>query len=369
MSEVDVVSTYQRIGAVVLRNVISTNELELLRNGVEEVLSCPSRRAQEVSDDFDKEGRFFEDFERWPDCQSLENFVRNTRLSRIGATLMQSSTATLYHDHILVKEPGTTARTPYHQDQPYYDVEGTKTISFWIPLDLINAETSLEVVPSTHSGPWYLPTTFKSGEKKWFPPGSLPECPSFNHQTDILRWTLEPGDAIAFHFLAVHGAPGVSATAPRRRVYSLRLLGDDCTYIPRPWIPSPDLHPILAAFPGGHPPLQPGAALTGPLFPTLFHCPINLQTYPIIGAPSALAGLVGRLRADFLRSGAVVLPRFLTDKALEEMAAEVAAAAPLAFVSRDGHNVYLDSGDPSLPPEHPRNVRVRTVVGSIAYDL
>ena len=31
--------------------------------------------------------------------------------------------------------------------------------------------------------------------------------------------------------------------------------------------------------------------------------------------------------------------------------------------------MYVCSGDPSLPSEHPRNAQVRTVVGSIAYDL
>ena len=51
--------------------------------------------------------------------------------------------------------------------------------------------------------------TFKSKAAKWFPEGCLPECPSNFKDQDVLRYALEPGDVIAFHFLAVHGAPGV----------------------------------------------------------------------------------------------------------------------------------------------------------------
>ena len=32
----------------------------------------------------------------------------------------------LYHEHVLTKEPGTTKRTPWHHDQSYYPIDGTK---------------------------------------------------------------------------------------------------------------------------------------------------------------------------------------------------------------------------------------------------
>jgi len=70
----------------------------------------------------------------------------------------------------------------------------------------------------------------------------------------------------------------------------------------------------------------------------------------------------------FIAEGAVVLPGFLRPSALAVMAAEVAAVQHRAYISDRGHNVYLDGGDGTLPPDHPRNRRVRTVVGSVAYD-
>lgn len=51
-----------------------------------------------------------------------------------------------------------------------------------------------------------MPKTFLTEQAKWFPEGSLAEIPA--DPTDggaaALRWALEPGDAIAFHMLALH---------------------------------------------------------------------------------------------------------------------------------------------------------------------
>ena len=67
-----------------------------------------------------------------------------------------------------------------------------------------------------------------------------------------------------------------------------------------------------------------------------------LSAYPIVGPPSKLSGLVARCRAQYLDRGAVVLPGFLTAEALAIMSREIESAVEAAFVSRAGHNVYLD---------------------------
>ena len=49
---------------------------------------------------------------------------------------------------------------------------------------------------------------------------------------------MEPGDAVFFHMLTLHGAGGVGR-GRRRRVVSFRFMGDDTTFAPRPWRTSP----------------------------------------------------------------------------------------------------------------------------------
>ena len=78
----------------------------------------------------------------------------------------------------------------------------------------------------------------------------------------ILGWALEPGDVVCFHMLALHASAGVDGDR-RRRVFSVRFLGDDMRHAPRAWATSPE-------FPGLAERLPAGAPLDDPLFPLLW---------------------------------------------------------------------------------------------------
>jgi len=271
MDLVKQIALYKSDGVVILRSVLTPEEIELLREGIDSVIQQPSPRAI-VASAQDDPGLFIEDFCRWRDVPSLKRFVLSTKLAEIGAALMESRTATMYHDHILVKEPRTRQRTPWHQDMPYYDVEGQQNVSFWIPVDAVPEESSLELWAGSHrSGQWYMPRTFQTKEAKWFPEGSLPELPDFDAQSpaaqiSLRRWAMQPGDAIAFHYLTAHGAPGVPG-GDRRRVFSLRLVGDDHRFVRRSWVPSPDLSTVI---PREEDRRTTGYPLKGTWFPRLF---------------------------------------------------------------------------------------------------
>ena len=81
----------------------------------------------------------------------------------------------------------------------------------------------------------------------------------------VLGWALEPGDAVAFHMLTLHAAGGVEP-GRRRRVFSVRFLGDDMRHAPRRWKTSPD-------FPGLADSLPAGAPLAHALFPLVWEAP------------------------------------------------------------------------------------------------
>ena len=213
----------------------------------------------------DTDGAFIEDFRNWTRFPAMERFVRDSPAAEIASVLSGSDTIRLYHDHVLVKEPGTRQRTPWHQDQPYYDVAGRLNASMWLPVDPVPRSSTLELVAGTHLGPWYMPRTFLDDQAKWFPEGTLEELPDFEADPDrwtVLGWELEPGDAVFFHMLTVHGAAGVEGP-DRRRVLSVRMLGDDMVFAPRTWTTSPPFDDIEAE-------LRPGAPPDHPLFPVLW---------------------------------------------------------------------------------------------------
>lgn len=251
-------------GAVCVRGAFSAEQIELARRAIEANLADLSPFAKRASTTDD--GAFIEDFCSWQRIPELEHFIRTTPVAEIAAELLATSdTVRLYHDHVLVKEPGTRQRTPWHQDLPYYNVAGRLNVSMWIPVDPVPRESTLEFVRGSHRGPWYMPRTFLDGQAKWFPEGSLAELPDVDADPErfpVIGWELEPGDAVCFHMLTLHAAGGVSGSR-RRRVLSLRFLGDDMVHAVRPWVTSPP-------FPGLADELADGAALDHPLFPVLW---------------------------------------------------------------------------------------------------
>lgn len=258
------VAAFQADGAVVLRGLLTGAEVELLRAGIDENLAHPSPRAK-VASARDDPGFFLEDFCCWQENERYRRVIFGSALGEAGGLLMRSGTARLYHDHMLTKEPGTRQRTPWHQDQPYYNIEGRQNCSFWIPVDPVARESTLEFVAGSHSGPWLMPRSFLASEAKWFPEGSLADLPDIDADRSryrILGWALEPGDAVCFHMLTLHATAGVAA-GQRRRVFSVRLLGDDIRHAPRRWKTSPD-------FPGLEAELAAGAPMVHALFPLLW---------------------------------------------------------------------------------------------------
>jgi len=255
---------FRRDGAVCVRNIFTEEEVALLREGIERNLAAPSERAK-VASRPDDPGWFFEDFCNWQSNDAYRSFIAGSAAPAVAGALMGCETVRLYHDHVLVKEPNTRQRTPWHQDQPYYNIVGGDNVSMWIPVDPVARESTLEFVAGSHRGPWLMPRTFMENEAKWFPEGSLADLPDIEADRaahPIVGWALEPGDMVCFNMLTLHASGGVGGKV-RRRAFSIRFIGDDIRHAPRPWRTSPE-------FPGLASVLADGAPMDHPLFPVLW---------------------------------------------------------------------------------------------------
>jgi hypothetical protein len=180
-----------------------------------------------------------------------------------GTRLMGSPTSRFFRDHILVKRPGNSTITPRHQDQPYYCVEGERTVSFWTPLDRVSRSVSLECVAGSHR--WntagYRPKRFDGSPL--YPDDQFEDVPDIDAQREqlvIRGWDMEPGDAIAFDFRTIHGAPA-NASPVTRRVFSSRWVGSDARFVRRGASGSPPF-PNLT--------LEDGAPFDAPEFPLVY---------------------------------------------------------------------------------------------------
>jgi ectoine hydroxylase-related dioxygenase (phytanoyl-CoA dioxygenase family) len=246
-----------------VRSVLDPAEVAAAARAIDAVLARPGPLAQVASAAGDP-GAFTEDFCRWRGIPGIERLARYSRVPRLAATIMATPQVRFYHDHILVKEGGTRQHTPWHQDQPYYNVDG-HGVSAWIPVDPVPEAGCLELLAGSHRGPWLMPRTFMLGEARWFPEGSLAELPDVEADRgafDIRRFELAPGDALFFDFLTVHGAPGFPYPG-RRRVLSLRYLAADARHAPRRWRTSPPFDGLGRDLPAG-------AVMDHPLFPVVW---------------------------------------------------------------------------------------------------
>jgi ectoine hydroxylase-related dioxygenase (phytanoyl-CoA dioxygenase family) len=254
----DNVLAYQRDGAVLIKGLWA-DWVDDLRAGVARNMADPSPGVMATLKPGEA-GSFFDDYCNWQRIPEFERVIRQSDAAAVAGQLMGCDRVQLFHDHVLVKEPGTAKATPWHTDGPYYFVEGRQTVSFWSPLDPVR-EASLRCVAGSHLWPKdVLPTRWVS-ETSFYPDPSayMPVPDPEAEGMRILEWQMEPGDAVAFHFRTLHGARGNLATT-RRRAFSLRLVGEDARYVDRPGPTSPP-------FPGHG--MQAGARLRDDWFPVL----------------------------------------------------------------------------------------------------
>lgn len=253
------IEAFHSDGAVFIKGLFR-DWVDTLREGIEKNIAAPGPFASENLREGEA-GRFFDDYCNWMRIAEFEDVIRNSEVGPVAAGLMGSGSVQLFHDHVLVKEPGTTLATPWHQDSPYYFVEGLQTISFWSPLDPVK-ETTLRFVAGSHlwkkailPTSWAAQTDFYPDEKTYMP---VPDPDAEGMR--ILQWQMEPGDAVAFHYKTLHGARA-NLTGMRRRAFSVRLNGDDARYVGRPGPTSPP-------FPGHG--MSEGERLREDWFPVIF---------------------------------------------------------------------------------------------------
>lgn len=254
------IKSFQDDGVVLIKGLFA-DYVELIQMGIDYNIQNPGRYAAENIKDGEG-GRFFDDYCNWNRISQFQEVIKNSKVAEVAAGLMKSKTVQVFHDHVLVKEPGTSKPTPWHQDSPYYFVEGSQTVSFWSPVDAVT-DATLRCVAGSHK--WskpVLPTRWLNEDKFYkdtvkYMPVPDPDAEGMK----ILEWDMDPGDAVAFHYRILHGARG-NETKKRRRAFSLRLVGDDARYVERPGPTSPP-------FPGHN--MKPGDRLREDWFPIIYN--------------------------------------------------------------------------------------------------
>jgi len=270
----DQIAAYRADGAVCLRQVFSPDEVADLQAGVETAMHQPGPCATDFSSG--DGGDFFADVFVWTRVERIRNAILSARLGEIAGRLMGAQEVRFFFDHLLVKEPGAAAPTPWHQDAPYWPIAGELCLSIWIALDTVTRDNGLvEYARGTHaSGKLFAPESFR-GEGRLTNPDfkdlpdeleDLPDIKADRDRYDVISWDLEPGDVAIHHFRTIHGAPGNLSASTRRRGLATRWIGEDIVYYARPGVPVPMTDSLATLAPG----LKNGDRFDGPIFPAVW---------------------------------------------------------------------------------------------------
>jgi ectoine hydroxylase-related dioxygenase (phytanoyl-CoA dioxygenase family) len=247
------VATYRREGVVCLRGVLDAGWIEKLRAAVELNLEQPGPHGRNYTE-AGAAGKYFGDYCNFERIPAYREAASKGPLGAVAAALMGSARVQLFHEHVLVKEPGTGEATPWHQDQPYYSVDGEDNVSMWTPLDPVLAEVCPRFLAgSQEGGRMFVPKRFKTGKPLEGETAHYEPFDGVDETKEAARlryWALEPGDLVAFHFKTLHNAPP-NRSGHRRRVISFRFIGDDARYAVRSHAVSPPYPEMGLTAPSG----------------------------------------------------------------------------------------------------------------------
>jgi len=230
-------------GVVLLREAFEPKWLDVLRGGIEEAMAHPSPLAKEYGSK--GSGRFFGDYNMWKRLGAFREFTCRSPAAGYAAELMGSAQVNLYNEHLLVKEPGSAAaRTPWHQDLPYFRLMGRQMCSVWVPLDAATAATgAMSFVRGSHRwGKVFRPMQFRNSQSAETSAefAELPDLTSDEYRAEQISFDLEPGDCTVHHALTLHSAGGNQSETARRRALSIRYIGDDVRWYQREFAPEED---------------------------------------------------------------------------------------------------------------------------------
>jgi ectoine hydroxylase-related dioxygenase (phytanoyl-CoA dioxygenase family) len=222
---------YHSTGVTKVRNVVSKEWIELLREGCEVAQDEAGPYAEYLQRPKD-EGIFFTDLELARRLPLFAAFSLHGPAAAVAGTLLGSQSIRYLYDQLFVKEAGVSTLTPWHQDGGYWRVKGSQVASVFVPLDPVPPQDGLSFVKGSHRWDLYNPQHFADGTQ--YVGTALPPMPNVSQLTqegklDLATFALEPGDVLVFSARTVHGGPGNWG-----RALSTRWVGDDGRFWDRP---------------------------------------------------------------------------------------------------------------------------------------
>ncbi len=218
----DKVAFYRANGFVRFDGVLSQEEVETMRAALADAIAHRKGVARDLANDGTgdekKADKILQMVNLWEHSDVIKAYSENPRLARIAAALTGSEQVHLFHDQALVKPPGPSAPSPWHQDQPYWPSKEPGMLSCWMALDdVTDPRGCMQFIPGSHLWGEYEPVSF-TGEGDQL----------FNMVDDEKKklWNAEPielkaGDCTWHHGLTFHFTNANTTPQTRRAMVTI----------------------------------------------------------------------------------------------------------------------------------------------------
>jgi len=255
----ELVESFRREGFVVVPDLLSADELRRYGVAVDDAVAKRSRHdTRALAEKSRYEQSFIQCQNLWEDCPEVRPLSFHPVIAGTAARLLGVDAVRLWHDQALYKEPGGRETDP-HQDQPYWPIAETNTVTAWIPFD----GSTLE-----NGAMGYLPGSHRLGVREFvnifF---GQPEDPLAREELAGIEpvWVEVPAGSVAFHHGLTFHLARPNATGTVRRVHTAIFFADGSTRgegkfphpsVERPGIPmggviESDVTPLAWPLPAG----------------------------------------------------------------------------------------------------------------------
>ena len=265
------IETYHRDGVVLLEAMFDEDWITLLKQGLNQNCENPTHRARVW--DRDSQGRtMFWDSQAWQGIAAYQQFIFRSPVAQLAGKLLQSKEINFFFDAVFVRSPGTQFATPWHQDEPYWSIEGYDTCTIWMPLVPVRKESALAYVPGSHLSNRIFDqynfgdlnpdgkTEVDQVDFSGIAEQSIPDINADPERYGVVSWDMLPGDCVAFNSRILHGGSGKLDEDQELRVFTSKWMGDDVLIKFRECGMDPDHSEIMTQY-GLGPGDRPGTEL------------------------------------------------------------------------------------------------------------
>lgn len=197
------IKEFRENGHVLIKGLLNTEDIGLYRDIIVPAAHRynTEKRKIEERDTYGK--AFLQIMNLWRSDEGVRKFVLAKRFAKVAAELLGCENVRLYHDQALFKEPGG-GPTPWHQDQYYWPLDTSKTVTMWMPLIDINEDMGMITFASGSHKDGYV-FDFEISDTS---EASYTEYVKDKKFTISRQGSMRAGDASWHYGFTIHQAPG-----------------------------------------------------------------------------------------------------------------------------------------------------------------